>query len=433
MAFRCSICNRVTIMARRYQPLFAYVLHEDDRKIQPSNEFQSHQKPGDFVQQRYFGTGFSNSSSGFGVLFQDRKCSQLAFLPSSGMSFYRLMSTTGSDKPDKFELIGDVADVLKDTAVEAVASQAPAVNEVAIAAADCWLPVASLQYVIDAIHSFTGLNWWASIAVATLLIRGATLPLLINQLKATTKMILMRPRLEEIRERMASKDGDSPSMVEGQNEMKKLFKEYGVTPFTPLKGLFIQGPIFISFYLAITMMAEKMPSFKCGGAYWFTDLTTPDSLYLFPVLTALTFFITVEGNMQEGMEGNPAAATMKNVSRVLAVLTVPFTMNFPKAIFCYWITSNLFSLSYGLVLKAPRVKKALGIPEIPDQPAATASRPSIDLYSALKQTLQQARTAAEESASVSAAPTKVLNRSTPSSAVNQRIKHLGHVWFAVLD
>nr|KJB39712.1 hypothetical protein B456_007G026600 [Gossypium raimondii] len=175
-------------MARRYQPLFAYVLHEDDRKNQPSNEFQSHQKPGDFVQQRYFGTGFSNSSSGFGVLFQDRKCSQLAFLPSSGMSFYRLMSTTGSDKPDKFELIGDVADVLKDTAVEAVASQAPAVNEVAVAAADCWLPVASLQYVIDSIHSFTGLNWWASIAAATLLIRGATLPLLINQLKATTKM-----------------------------------------------------------------------------------------------------------------------------------------------------------------------------------------------------------------------------------------------------
>ncbi|PPD87703.1 hypothetical protein GOBAR_DD15342 [Gossypium barbadense] len=414
MAFSRSICNRVTIMARRYQPLFAYVLHEDDRKNQPSNEFQSHQKPGDFVQQRYFGTGFSNSSSGFGVLFQDRKCSQLAFLPSSGMSFYRLMSTTGSDKPDKFELIGDVADVLKDTAVEAVASQAPAVNEVAVAAADCWLPVASLQYVIDSIHSFTGLNCYD-----------------VDMDEEEELMHLMRPRLEEIRERMASKDGDSPSMVEGQNEMKKLFKEYGVTPFTPLKGLFIQGPIFISFYLAITTMTEKMPSFKCGGACWFTDLTTPDSLYLFPVLTALTFFITVEAscNMQEGMEGNPAAATMRNVSRVLAVLTVPFTMNFPKdllflKIFRYVyisVTSKPLSLA---VLKAPRVKKALGIPEIPDQPAATASRPSIDLYSALKQTLQQARTAAEESASVSAAPTKVLNRSTPSSAVNQRIKHL---------
>jgi len=41
-------------------------------------------------------------------------------------------------------------------------------------------------------------------------------------------------------------------------------------------------------------MAEKMPSFKHGGAFWFTDLTTPDALYIFPVLTALSFLIVVE-------------------------------------------------------------------------------------------------------------------------------------------
>jgi YidC/Oxa1 family membrane protein insertase len=34
--------------------------------------------------------------------------------------------------------------------------------------------------------------------------------------------------------------------------------------------------------------------------------------------------------MQEGMEGNPVAGTMKNFSRVLALLSVPFTMSFPK-------------------------------------------------------------------------------------------------------
>lgn len=34
--------------------------------------------------------------------------------------------------------------------------------------------------------------------------------------------------------------------------------------------------------------------------------------------------------MQEGLEGNPAAKTMKTVSRVFAALTVPLTMTFPK-------------------------------------------------------------------------------------------------------
>lgn len=47
-------------------------------------------------------------------------------------------------------------------------------------------------------------------------------------------------------------------------------------------------------YLQIRNMVEKVPSFKEGGAFWFTDLTTPDSMYIFPVLTALTFWITVE-------------------------------------------------------------------------------------------------------------------------------------------
>ncbi|CAI9291234.1 unnamed protein product [Lactuca saligna] len=47
--------------------------------------------------------------------------------------------------------------------------------------------------------------------------------------------------------------------------------------------------------------------------------------------------------MQESLEGNPAAATLKNVSRGFGALTVPLT-----ALFCYWITSNLFSILYGL-------------------------------------------------------------------------------------
>jgi YidC/Oxa1 family membrane protein insertase len=41
-------------------------------------------------------------------------------------------------------------------------------------------------------------------------------------------------------------------------------------------------------------MVEKVPSFKGGGIYWFTDLTTPDELLILPMLTSLTFLVTVE-------------------------------------------------------------------------------------------------------------------------------------------
>ncbi|KAK7278696.1 hypothetical protein RJT34_23732 [Clitoria ternatea] len=229
---------------------------------------------------------------------------------------------------------------------------------------------------------------WAAIVLTTLLIRSATVPLSIYQLKATSKLLIIRPHFKEIKQQMEAKSMDPVASAEAKAKINKLFKEsvfsqfageyireggkyrhsvrHGVTPFAPLKGLFIKGVIFVSFFLAITNMAEKVPSFKHGGAYWFTDLTTPDALCIFPVLTALSFLIVAEAHMLlEGMEGNPAAGTKKKVCRVFAVLTLPLMMGFPKAIFCFLDTSILFSLVYGLVLRVPGVKETLGIPKPP--------------------------------------------------------------------
>ncbi|CDY15294.1 BnaC06g07800D [Brassica napus] len=73
-------------------------------------------------------------------------------------------------------------------------------------------------------------------------------------------------------------------------------------------------------------MAEKVPSFKTGGTLWFTDLTTAYTTYILPLLTAITFIIMVE----EGMEGNPVAGTMKKFSRIIAFLSIPILMGIEK-------------------------------------------------------------------------------------------------------
>lgn len=424
MAYVRSLSTRANIVRRRYNASFSYILHDDDRKHNSIEEGPSSKGMSNLFQQRSFGSSrkiFDNNLAVFGF-FNNRRCLDLSLSPSIGVSFCRDMSTIGGGS-ENIELINDVADVLTDTTFEAVSAQAPVVNEVAIAAADSYFPVAALQHVIDAVHSFTGFNWWASIIVTTLLIRGATVPLLINQLKATTKLTLMRPHLEEIRQQMSDKAMDPMALAEGQKQMKKLFKEYGVSPLTPLKGLFIQGPIFVSFFLAISNMTEKVPSFKSGGAYWFLDLTTPDSLYILPILTGLTFWITVECNMQEGLEGNPIAATMKKVSRVFAVASVPLTMGFPNAIFCYWVTSNLFSLFYGLALKAPGVKKFLGLPETPVAPASTTPPSSFDLLEALK---QQVAARQEPASPLPVEPSSKpgVPRISPASVLSQRLRSL---------
>ncbi|MED6156698.1 hypothetical protein PIB30_016854 [Stylosanthes scabra] len=363
MAYRRYLLRRTNLSNCNLHPSFSYVLHHT---IDEPNQRQQ-EKPvpaaiTSLIQARSFGS-FLNGSTGFGASSIRRTVFNNTF---SGYSLCRYMSTVNDDS-DKINFGTDVADVLAETTIDTVASQAVSVvDEVAIAAADSLLPVKAAQYAIDYVHSFTGMNWWAAIVLTTFLVRIATVPFLVNQLKANTKFTVLRLKVDEIKAQLKDKASDPAAVAEGQKQMEKLFKEYGVSPFPSLQGLFIQAPILISFFIGILNMAQKMPSLKHGGAYWFTDLTTPDALYIFPVLTSLSFLVIVENNIQEVSDGTLAesSSTMRNLSRAAAVLVVPFAMELPKAIFCFWLTSNLFTIIYGLAIKIPSVKKTLGIPII---------------------------------------------------------------------
>ncbi|XP_076933522.1 mitochondrial inner membrane protein OXA1-like [Bidens hawaiensis] len=433
MAYRRSLTTRARQFAQhRFTPSISHLHHDqEDRKPQYPDQTRSYTV---FTNPLAF-----NGGVGDGLSFRDPRWAQFGHVPMTASGFL-LARGISTDEANKVNYMYDMADVLADKTMEVVGTQAPAVSEVAVAAADSWVPVAALQYAIDGIHNFTGLNWWASIVITTLFIRTLTLPIMINQLKATSKLTILRPRLEEIKQEMQDR-GMSPSAVaEGQEKMKRLFSEHGVSTFTPLKGLLIQGPLFVSFFLAIRNMVEKVPSFKTGGTSWFLDLTTADPFYLLPCLTAFSFWITVELNMQEGLEGNPAAGTMKNVSRAFAALTVPLTASFPKALFCYWITSNLFSLVYGYIIKKPNVKKMLNIPIIvPPPPSPTSgSQPAFSFFEALKKyAAAQAHKQHQESTNQSAGPLSLSNkkpasedqkssnqRETRALVLSQRIKRL---------
>ncbi|KAL6533589.1 hypothetical protein OROHE_013422 [Orobanche hederae] len=408
MVYRRSIAARAKPFYRqqhRAAPSFSHS-HRDDTDGEQSRTNPISRSPGigNYLKHCFFGNTSSFSTfRGSTNAFRDRR-----FAPPMGCGLVlgRNFSSGsfGEGAADKVEILNDMVGVLGDKSVEV----APVVSEVAVAAADSFFPVAALQYLIDYVHVYTGLDWWASIALTTLLIRSLQLPLLVNQLKATTKFTLLRPKLEAIKEEMQDRDMSPTAVAEGQARMKKLFREYGVTPFTPLKGLLISAPLFCSFFFAVNNMAEKVPSFKEGGVFWFTDLTTPDTMYIFPVLTALTFWITVECNAQEGLEGNPTAGTIKTVSRVFAALTVPFTASFPKAVF---------------LIRKPEVKKKLGIPSIPVPPPSADQKPAFSLFEALKK-----YAAAQQQQSLSS-PTEASSKATnqriaPPSALNQRIKSL---------
>ncbi|KAL0743201.1 hypothetical protein Bca4012_084714 [Brassica carinata] len=53
---------------------------------------------------------------------------------------------------------------------------------------------------------------------------------------------LLRPQLEELRREMGNKGTDPEAMAEGQRRMQLLFKQHGVTPFTPPQRTYYSRP-----------------------------------------------------------------------------------------------------------------------------------------------------------------------------------------------
>ena len=159
MAYRRSVSTKTALLARQrfsFIPSFNYIHREDDTKHHPTNEDRNFNN---FLQRRLFGGGIDTTAA-FGALIRDHRCSRFSVSPMAASVLSRHMSTTIGDEADKIGYMTDVAEVISDRTVEVVASQVtPAANEVAIAAADSFFPVAGLQYLIDGVHSFTGLNW----------------------------------------------------------------------------------------------------------------------------------------------------------------------------------------------------------------------------------------------------------------------------------
>lgn len=112
-------------------------------------------------------------------------------------------------------------------------------------------------------------------------------------------------------------------------------------------------------------MSETFPSFKQGGALWFTDLSIADPTYMMPILASAGFLVTIELGGEAG-EQKDQTAQMKNIFRILGLAMIPLTASIQQSVFVYWITSNGISIFQTLLFKIPAVQQALNLkPEIP--------------------------------------------------------------------
>ena len=237
--------------------------------------------------------------------------------------------------------------------------------------------IAPIQIIVDLLkpvlvffHESVGVGWGMSIVLLTVLVRALMAPLMVKQFKSMRAMAEVAPRLKELQ---AKYKDDKPRQ---QQEVMKFYQEEKINPFASCLPLVAQIPFFIGlFYLLqsdlrteICGSAGKDPP-PCGSS----GLATGAEQFLFiPDLTAnatgwvlAVLIVLYIGSQLLSTVLTPSGGdrNMKILMYGLPFIFTPIIISFPAGLIVYWITTNLWTVGQGYILR-----RQLG-PIVPPKPA----------------------------------------------------------------
>ncbi|KAI5609892.1 mitochondrial inner membrane protein OXA1L [Silurus asotus] len=225
-------------------------------------------------------------------------------------------------------------------------------------------PVGLIQNMLEFMHVSIGLPWWGAIVAGTIIARCAVFPVIVKGQREAAKLNNVLPEMTKLTNRMneAKQSGNKFEFSKAYSDMMLFQKNKDVNPLRGFLVPLVQAPVFISFFIALRKMAyAPVPSMQTGGVGWFPDLTAADPYYILPLAVTGTMFAILELGAESGVD-NPNLKAMKTVFRIMPFIILPMTINFPTAVFTYWMTSNLFSLGQVALLRHPAVREKLNIP-----------------------------------------------------------------------
>lgn len=213
------------------------------------------------------------------------------------------------------------------------------------------------------LYTYLGHSFVIAIAVFTLVVRLLTLPLQLQQNRATRRMTAMQPRLKELQTKYG---GDQQRMA---LEQQKLYKEAGVNPLSGCLTSFIQFPIWIALYQAINAMLadspielmnlglnvyQSLPGFvnliPIQSKFLWMNLAQPDpSPIIMPILVGGTMWL--QQKMMTQPSSDPQTASMNQTMQIMMPLMFGyFTTQFASGLALYFLISNVIGIVTQLIV-----------------------------------------------------------------------------------
>jgi YidC/Oxa1 family membrane protein insertase len=230
------------------------------------------------------------------------------------------------------------------------------------------------QAVIEFFHNSLTVPWGWSIVLLTVAIRAVLLPLTAKQFHSMRKLQTLQPQLKEIQTKYKE------DKQRQQQEMMAFYRENNVNPLASCLPLALQLPVFISlFYMLrknlrtnicpsiqhafqqhyatahhVSLAVARAQTTPCGphagaGFLFINDLTNTAKGVTLIVLMVL--YVGSQVGSQLVMQQPTMDQNMRRMMLLLPLVFVVFVFRFPAGLLLYWITTNLWTLGQGVVIR----------------------------------------------------------------------------------
>ncbi|XP_035729674.1 cytochrome c oxidase assembly protein COX18, mitochondrial-like [Vespa mandarinia] len=274
-------------------------------------------------------------------------------------------------------------------------------------------PVEFTQDSLVWLHTYTGLPWWATIILATSLLRLIiSLPLSIYQQNITAKLENLQHEMVGITTNLKRKTKEDMFRHEWSEEytrrmynrsVRKAWKDLIVRdnchPVKSILLLYIEVPILIISTFALRNLCYMFPKsniyayenyleLTTGGFGWILNLADIDHFFILPVLIGLINLANIEvAIMFRLKEPTRLQKGFFTFFRLVALIIIPLAPYIPSSLSLYWITNSAFSLCQKFLLMSPKFRRLTRIPETDSE----LSHPYSYLYEKMKNRAQLMR------------------------------------------
>ena len=191
-------------------------------------------------------------------------------------------------------------------------------------------------------------NYGIAIIILTLIVRLVLHPLSKKSQTSMAKMQKLQPKVKELRDKFKT------DKQRQQQEMMKLYKDYGVNPLGGCLPMLLQLPIFIGLYNMLRNSIELRHA--CFVPWWVEDLSQPDAL--FAVVNVLPIFSVIIMFIQQRMQPKSGDPQQQQTQKIMGYMMPAFLgwifYSMPSGLNLYFVASMLIG-----VLEQRHIKKQL--------------------------------------------------------------------------